>query len=100
MAIYDALQPQPHPNFVPRLGPSGTDHLFLERVEPLEKVWSAARRGDCYQWALDLLAATSWLEKLGFVNGDPAVRNLGIYEANNLEVLDLNQAHDPILPVR
>ncbi|KJZ78745.1 hypothetical protein HIM_02136 [Hirsutella minnesotensis 3608] len=34
---------------------------------------------------LELLAATSWLEKLGFVNGDLVVRNLGVDRAKLLD---------------
>ncbi|KID94566.1 kinase domain containing protein, partial [Metarhizium majus ARSEF 297] len=64
----------------------------MERLDPLEKVWSVASRQDRCQWALDLLDATSWLEKLGFVNGDLAVRNLGVDRANTLKVFDFGSS--------
>ncbi|KAF5017200.1 hypothetical protein F66182_10898 [Fusarium sp. NRRL 66182] len=92
MAVYDALQVQPHRNFAQRLGPSSTDFLFLERLDPLDKVWSLAGRADQFRWALDLLDAASWLEKLGFVHGDVAVRNLGVDKVSTLKVFDFGSS--------
>lgn len=92
MAIYDALQVHPHRNFVQRLEPESIDCLFLERLNPLEKVWPVAARKDRIRWALDLLDATSWLERLGFVNGDLAVRNLGVDKGSTLKVFDFGSS--------
>ncbi|KAG7402888.1 hypothetical protein Forpe1208_v016752 [Fusarium oxysporum f. sp. rapae] len=92
MAVYDALQVQPHRNFVKRLEPSSINYLFLERLNPLEKVWSAARPMDRNRWVLDLLDAVSWLENLGFINGDLAVRNLGVDKAGTLKVFDFGSS--------
>ncbi|EFY93674.1 kinase domain containing protein [Metarhizium acridum CQMa 102] len=92
MAIYDALQLQPHRNFTQRLGPGSTDYLFIERLDPLQKVWSVASREDRHRWALDLLDATSWLEKLGFIHGDLAVRNLGVDSVNTLKIFDFGSS--------
>ncbi|KAH7215372.1 hypothetical protein DER44DRAFT_764192 [Fusarium oxysporum] len=92
MAVYDALQVQPHRNFVKRLEPSSINYLFLERLNPLEKVWSVARPMDRNRWVLDLLDAVSWLENLGFINGDLAVRNLGVDKAGTLKVFDFGSS--------
>lgn len=92
MAIYNALQARSHPNFAQMLGPHSPDYLFLERLKPLNQVWSIAGREDHHRWVLELLAATSWLEKLGFVNGDFAVRNLGVDKANTLKVFDFGSS--------
>ncbi|EMT73450.1 hypothetical protein FOC4_g10000186 [Fusarium odoratissimum] len=72
MAVYDALQVQPHRNFVKRLEPSSVNCLFLERLDLLEKV--------------------CWLENIGFINGDLAVRNLGVDKAGTLKVFDFGSS--------
>ncbi|KAI7766381.1 hypothetical protein LZL87_013155 [Fusarium oxysporum] len=92
MAVYDALQVQPHRNFVKRLEPSSINYLFLERLDPLEKVWSVARPMDRNRWVLELLDAVSWLENIGFINGDLAVRNLGVDKAGTLKVFDFGSS--------
>ncbi|OBS26136.1 hypothetical protein FPOA_00079 [Fusarium poae] len=92
MVIYDALQVHPHCNFAQRLEPCTVDYLFLERLDPLEKIWPLATRDDRVQWALGLLDAMSWLEKLGFVHGDLAVRNLGVDKRNTLKVFDFGSS--------
>ncbi|KAG5771366.1 hypothetical protein H9Q72_002055 [Fusarium xylarioides] len=92
MAVYDALQVQPHRNFAKRLEPSSINYLFLERLIPLEKVWSVARPMDRNRWVLDLLDAVSWLKNLGFINGDLAIRNLGVDRAGTLKVFDFGSS--------
>ncbi|RBA09641.1 hypothetical protein FPRO05_14346 [Fusarium proliferatum] len=92
MAVYNALQAQPHRNFARRIEPSSIDYLFLQRLVPLEKVWSVASPADRIRWVLDLLDAVSWLEKLGFVNGDLAVRNLGVDKTGTLKVFDFGSS--------
>ncbi|KAG8404904.1 hypothetical protein J3459_022358 [Metarhizium acridum] len=47
---------------------------------------------DRHRWALDLLDATSWLEKLGFIHGDLAVRNLGVDSVNTLKIFDFGSS--------
>ncbi|KAJ4328911.1 hypothetical protein N0V84_000700 [Fusarium piperis] len=92
VAVYEALQAEPHPNFARMLATNKTDYLFLERLEPLQTKWKAASQETHHRWVLELLAAVSWLEKLGFVNGDLAVRNIGIDRANNLKIFDFGSA--------
>lgn len=92
LAVYEVLQARPHPNITRRLVTNRSDYLFLERLEPLQRVWPDAKRGDRHRWVLELLDAVSWLEKLGVVNGDLAVRNLGVDRANSLKLFDFGSA--------
>ncbi|KAM0427915.1 hypothetical protein ACHAPT_007375 [Fusarium lateritium] len=92
VAVYEALQAEPHPNITRMLATNKTDYLFLERLQPLQTVWKEASREQHHRWVLELLAAVSWLEKLGFVNGDLAVRNIGVDKANNLKLFDFGSA--------
>ncbi|RSL89479.1 hypothetical protein CEP52_014886 [Fusarium oligoseptatum] len=92
-AVYQALQESPHPNFVRRLIATRVDCLFLERLETLQNAWPKAKHTQRYRWALDLLAALSWLEKIGFVHGDLAVRNLGVDRFSNcLKLFDFGSS--------
>ncbi|PHH92907.1 hypothetical protein CDD83_3738 [Cordyceps sp. RAO-2017] len=92
LAVYDALRGQPHANFARRLAPDQSEYLFLERLRPLRSVWPDAGHRDRRRWVLEFLAAIGWLEKLGFVNGDLAVRNLGVDQANRLKLFDFGSA--------
>lgn len=88
VAVYETLQAEPHSNFARMVATNTTDYLFLERIESLPTAWEAASREERHRWVLQLLAAVSWLEKLGFVNGDLAVRNIGVDRAKNLKLFD------------
>lgn len=92
-AVYEALEESPHPNFARRLATTRPDHLFLERLKPLQEAWPNAKHLDRCRWVLDLLAALSWLEKNGFVHGDLAVRNLGVDSfSNSLKLFDFGSS--------
>jgi serine/threonine-protein kinase RIO1 len=51
-----------------------------------------ASRADRERWALELLGAVSWLEEMGVVHGDLAVRNLGVDRQNRLKLFDFRSA--------
>ncbi|RSL40375.1 hypothetical protein CEP54_016137 [Fusarium duplospermum] len=92
VAVYEALQAEPHPNFARMLATNKTDYLFLERLEPLQTAWRRVSWKQRHIWVMELLAAVSWLEELGFVNGDLAVRNIGVDRANHLKLFDFGSA--------
>ncbi|KAK7398189.1 hypothetical protein QQX98_012437 [Neonectria punicea] len=91
-AVYEALHNRPHPNFTRKLATNQSDYLFLERLEPLQEAWPNAKQRDRHRWVLELLAAVSYLEKIGFVHGDLAVRNLGVDRSNTLKLFDFGSA--------
>ncbi|KND90049.1 Activated CDC42 kinase 1 [Tolypocladium ophioglossoides CBS 100239] len=92
LAVYNTLQSRPHINFLRRFATGMSDGLFLERLEPLQKAWPRASRGDRERWVLEFLEAKSWLEEIGFVHGDLAVRNLGVDRSNRLKLFDFGSA--------
>ncbi|EEU37901.1 uncharacterized protein NECHADRAFT_88197 [Fusarium vanettenii 77-13-4] len=92
VAVYEALKAEPHPNFAGMLATNKTDYLFLERLEPLQDAWEGASREERHRWVLELLAAVSCLEKLDFVSGDLAVRNIGVDGAKRLKLFDFGSA--------
>ncbi|KJZ71568.1 hypothetical protein HIM_09037 [Hirsutella minnesotensis 3608] len=92
LAVYEALRDHPHANFARRLAPDQSDCLFLERLQPLQTAWPGSSPEHRHRWVLEFLAAVSWLEKLGFVNGDLAIRNLGVDRANRLKLFDFGSA--------
>jgi hypothetical protein len=97
LAVYAALNTHPHTNIARRLETGHLDCLFLERLKPLEMVRPHSTELDQRRWALELLHAVSWLERLGWADGDLAVRNLGVDRMNRLKLFDfgsaINKAH-------
>ncbi|KAJ4292840.1 hypothetical protein N0V88_005498 [Collariella sp. IMI 366227] len=92
IAVYDTLAARPHANFPRRITLDVEDTLFLERLEPLQEASLRASRADRESWVLELLSAVSWLEKIGFVHGDLAVRNLGVDRSNRLKLFDFGSS--------
>ncbi|EQL01885.1 kinase domain containing protein [Ophiocordyceps sinensis CO18] len=102
LAVYEALRDRPHDNFTRRLAsednltrklaPDQSEFLLLERLQPLQEAWPDSSLEDRLRWVSELVAAVGWLEKLGFVHGDLAVRNLGIDTTQRLKLFDFGSA--------
>jgi hypothetical protein len=92
LAVYDAVAKRPHPNIARRLEVDSSSCLFLERLRPLEKVWADSDETMRHRWARELVDAVSWLEELGFIHGDLAVRNLAVDSSNRLKLFDFGSA--------
>jgi len=92
LAVYDALANRPHTNIARRLKVNSSTCLFLERLRPLEDVWAVSDKAMRYRWVRELVDAISWLEELGFIHGDLAIRNLSIDSANRLKLFDFGSA--------
>jgi serine/threonine protein kinase len=90
--VYNMLDTHPHVNFPRRFAADLSDGLVLERLEPMQKAWPSASRADRERWTLELLDAVSWLDEMGFVHGDLAVRNLGVDRQNRLKLFDFGSA--------
>ena len=92
LAVYDAAANRRHPNIARRLKVDSSDCLFLERLQPLEQTWVNADEMIRHRWVRELLDGISWLEELGFTQGDMAVRNLAVDSSNHLKLFDFGSA--------
>lgn len=66
--------------------------LFLEYPTHLENLWEKSDEITRYRYLKELLDGISWLEELGFTQGDMAVRNLGVDSTGRLKLFDFGSA--------
>jgi hypothetical protein len=92
LAVYNAIANRQHPNFARRLESNSSLCLFLERLQPLEVIWANANDVTRRRWIRELVDAVSWLEELGFIHGDLAIRNLAVDSSNRLKLFDFGSA--------
>ncbi|KAI9730297.1 MAG: hypothetical protein M1818_008200 [Claussenomyces sp. TS43310] len=90
--FYNILNQHPHPHIVRSLHYEPGKGLFLKRAE--KTLVSASTNADKparFQWVRELLSALSWIESLGYIHGDIAVRNLLVDRAGRLQLCDFDQ---------
>lgn len=92
LAVYGAVVTQPHPNIARRLKVDSSLCLFLERLKLLEQVWADSDERIRHRWVTELLDGISHLEELCYIQGDLAVRNLGVDVFNRLKIFDFGSA--------
>jgi serine/threonine protein kinase len=92
VAVYDAVNARPHPSIAQRLNVNSSRCLFLERLKPLDQVWSKSNENTRRRWILELVDGLSWLEQLGFTHGDIAIRNMGVDSSDHLKIFDFGSA--------
>jgi serine/threonine protein kinase len=86
--FYDLLFENPHSNIARRLRSEEFDGFFLECLSPIEEAWSSSMKEMRYRWIQELLSALEWIEGLGYIHGDIAIRNMGVDYNNRLKVFD------------
>lgn len=86
--FYNLLAGNPHPHIAQSFQSERGQAIFLERLDPVEEVWGRVSRDTRLGWIQQLLSTLSWIEELGYIHGDIAIRNMGIDRGGQLKVYD------------